>query len=321
MSCNQNFHKLHGITSLQDNMLIPTIEENLKSFFDYGLLQIGGFVNVNIPTSGLYKTTFHSLKPSKDPSYIANTVWQTPKKDWVWESGVSYNGTHPIAISGIKISNVFYPAPSGSGTISFRLDYENGQVIFNKAINSSSKVEMNYSYRWCQIIKSNDSMWQTLQTMTYQPNSQINQSDKGDYAISASHRLQLPAIVIETIPRNSNSPYELGSLVSYRQQDILCHIYAENINDCNVLMDILRLQKDKTVLLYDLKKVINGNLYGLNNNGSKNNDGLNYGQIISDPNLIWNRLYIKDVNFLDIQKNTSSSMVWCITRLTVEVIV
>ena len=321
MNCNQDPSKLHGITSLQDNTIIPTVEENIKSFLDYGLLHIGGFVNVKIPTSGLYKTTFHTLKPSKDPSYISNTVWQTPKKDWIWESGINYNNTQPIQISGVKVANVFYPAPSGSGSVEYRLDYENGQVIFSKALNASTKVEMEHSYRWCQTIKSNHNMWNTIQLMTYKPDSQIAQADKGNYATSASHRLQLPAIVIETVSRNANLPYELGSLTSYRQQDILLHLYAENYHDCTTLMDILRLQKDKTVLLYDLKKVINNNRYGLNSNGSKNINGLNYGQIISNTDLIWNRLYIKDVNFLDIQKNTSSTMFWCITRLTVEVIV
>lgn len=321
MSCNQNMYRLHGVTSLQDNMIIPTVEENLKSFLDYGLLHVGGFVNVNIPTSGLYKTTFHTLKPTKDPSYLANTVWQTPKKDWVWESGISYKNTSPVNISGVYIANTLYPAPSGSGAIEYRLDYENGQVIFAKPLNASTKVEMSYSYRWCEIIKSNNNLWSTLQPMAFKPDSQISQPDKGNYAVSSSHRVQLPAIVLETIPRNSNSPYELGSLVSYRQQDILLHIYTENYSDCNTLMDILRLQKDKTILLYDLTKIVNNNLYGLNNNGSKNPNGLNYGQIISNNDFVWNRLYIKEVNFLDIQKNTTATMFWCITRLTVEVIV
>lgn len=130
----------------------------------------------------------------------------------------------------------------------------------------------------------------------------------------------MPAIVIETSPKNNDIPYELGSLISYRQQDILLHIYAENINDINNIIDILRYQKEKTLILYDIKKVVNNRLCGLNPNGSKNTNGLNYEQLISNNQLVWNKMYIKEVSFIDMQKNTSSNIFWCIVRLTSEII-
>lgn len=319
---NCNFDPtFHGIDSLHQNMYLGVVEENLKGFLDYGFLNIGGFVNVNIPTSGMYNTTFHRLRPTIDPGYPSNTVWQAPRKDWVWESGISYNSVTPVAITGIKINGSGYPAPTGNATYGYSLDYANGRVYFNKALPANATVELQYSYRWCQVVKSsNNQNWKTLQSLSLQPDSQINQAASGTYAVEANHRMQMPSIVIEPIARNSTTPFELGSLVSSRQQDILLHIFTENINDRNTIMDILRMQKEKPLLLFDIKKVVASGLYGLNPNGSKNVNGLNYGQLTQNPDLIWNRLYIKDVNFIDMEQNATSNLFWCITRLTVEVI-
>jgi hypothetical protein len=270
------------------------VEENLKSFLDFGFLNIGGFINVNIPTSGLYGNNFHVLKNTTDPGYTGNKVWQTPKKNWVWESGISYNGSSPKNISGVIVNGVGYPAPTGSGSVTYSLDYENGRVVFNSSLTTASSVQMAYSYRWCNVLKSSDNNgWQYLQQLSYQPSNSMNTND---------------------------IPYELGSLVSYRQQDILLHIYTENINDLNNIMDIIRYQKEKTIQLYDIKKVVNSGVYGLNANGSKNSNALNYSQLINNTTFHWNKMYIKDISFLDIQKNNTSNNFWCIIRLTSEII-
>jgi len=320
MSCNIPA-TFHNVQSLNDTFYISSVEENLKSFLDFGFLNIGGFINVNIPTSGLYSNSFHVLKNTTDPGYTGNKVWQTPKKNWVWESGISYNGSSPKNISGVIVNGVGYPAPTGSGSVTYSLDYENGRVVFNSSLTTASSVQMAYSYRWCNVLKSSDNNgWQYLQQLSYQPSNSMNTNNKGDNAILANHRLQMPAIVIETTAKNNDIPYELGSLLSYRQQDILLHIYTENINDLNNIMDIIRYQKEKTIQLYDIKKVVNSGVYGLNANGSKNSNGLNYSQLINNNTFHWNKMYIKDISFLDIQKNNTSNNFWCIIRLTSEII-
>lgn len=321
MSCNSS-SKFYGVDTLKDNFFISSVEENLKSFLDYGLLNIGGFINVSIPTSGLYNTGFHVCKPTNDPSRPNNSVWQTPRKDWVWESDIVYKNTSPISISGVVVNSSFIPGPTGSPSVQYKLDYNNGQILFKNSMNMNDKISISYSYRWCQVLKAtNNNLWQQIQQLTYQPDSNINQPNQGPYSILSNHRIQLPCIVIETTARNSSQPYELGSLVSFRSQDILLHIYAEHVNDANTIMDILRLQQDKMITLYDLNKVVNSIKYGLFADGSKNSQGLNYGQLISDANLHWNRMFIKNVNFVDMQKNTISNFVWCMIRLTCEIII
>lgn len=323
MSCNIN-NKFYGIESIGEVPIMVQIEDNLKSFLDYGLLNIGAFVNVSVPTSGLYSNTFSSLRPATEPTGVgAKTVkiWQTPKKDWIWESGISFNGSYPTPITGVIVNGTGFPVPTGNSNLSFKLDYTDGQVLFNKGLSATTDVKMAYSYRWCQVVKSsNNDLWKQLQLLTYKPDAQININNKGDYNLSSNHRIQLPAIVIEPGINNTDIPYELGSLVSFRNQDFLMHIYAENNNDAYKIIDIIKLQKDNNICMYNIKQVVSSGIYGLNADGSKNINGLNYGQIINNSNLRWKNLYIKSVNIVDMQKNNVSNIVWCMLRVTCEVI-
>lgn len=306
--------KFNYVGDLNENLQINTVEENIKNFLDYGLLSIGGFININVSGSGLYNSTLNRLKPNSDPAYKPNTVWQTSKADWVWETGISYTGYSPVNISGIKVNNVFYAAPTGSGSLSYSLDYANGMITFSKAQTSTAVIEMNYSYKWCKVLKASDTEGsRVLQLLSYKS---LNDNTK----IDANHNITLPCMIVESIPRNKETPYELGSLISYRQQDILIHIYTELDAHRKNLMDILRLQKEKSLLLFDINKVVNSGVYGLLANGNRNPSGLNYGQIVSNPNYVWNTLHIKDVNFVEFNQNPNSSFFWCIVRLTTETI-
>ena len=86
-----SYDVFNGVGRLTENTLINELEENMKAYLDWGFLNIGAYVNVDIPTSGLYGGTFHQLKTTDTPGYKNGQVWQSPKKDWVWESGFYYN--------------------------------------------------------------------------------------------------------------------------------------------------------------------------------------------------------------------------------------
>ena len=42
-----------NVSSIGDRQVLSSLEHNLKSFLDWSFLNIGGFINVNIPTSGI----------------------------------------------------------------------------------------------------------------------------------------------------------------------------------------------------------------------------------------------------------------------------
>lgn len=323
MSSCISYTVFKGVNQLGQNSLINTLEENIKAYLDWGFLNIGGYINVNIPTTGLYGGTFHQLKTTETPGYRPGQVWQSAKKDWVWESGFYYDdGTSmniPNNISGIYLNNTFLPGPTGISTSGYYINYPLGQIIFDRAIPNTSKVELNYSYRWCQTYKSSTNpYWVELQELTYQPSPQLNLTNKGEYNLSANHRIQMPAIVIEPVARSYSQPWQLGDDSFNISQDILLHVFTENAVDKNRIVDILRLQKEQTIKIYDLNKVVNSGVYPIDYKGSKNISGLIYPDLVN--HYFWNKTYFKDVNIVEMESR-NKNLYWCTIRLTSETIV
>lgn len=319
MSC-ENYTRFNNVTSLNDHQLISQLEENIKTFLDWGFLNIGGFVNVKIPNSGLFGGNFSDLKSSDQPGYTPGQVWQAPKKEWVWETGVSYNGTSPNRISGVYVSNTFYPSPTGSGTIGYNINYPLGQIVFNKPLAASTPVKLEYSYRWCQVLKGGSNEFLTqLQGESYSPSPDINLKNKGDYQISSSHRIQMPCIIIEPIARSYSKPWQMGSHDFAVDQDILLHVFAENYHDKIKITDIIRFQKEKVIRLYDSLKVVKSGANPLDHKGSLNINGKNYSDLVNNPEYLWNKCFFKEISLLDME-TTNKNLYWCTLRLTAEVI-
>jgi len=313
--------KFSGVTNIGSHLLMSQVENNIKSFLDWGLLNIGAFINVTRNQFNIHGNPLHVLKPTEDPNYDLGQVWQTMRKDWVWEQSVSFdNGVNPssspspsvtpsvplsispIDISGIYINNVFYPIGTSDPTYAYYIDYLNSRIIFNNAISTSTIVEMEYSYRWAQIYRyDNAKWWQQLQYRTDENSLHFNEIQTGDFSILSNNRVQLPAIIIESVARAQSEPYELGNKSLIVDQDLLLHIISENRNDRNILIDILRLQQDKAIRLYDTNKVIENNVYPFNIDGSLNNSRLNYDQLVKNSSYQWNEARLIDIYASDVQ--------------------
>jgi hypothetical protein len=282
--------------------IIGQLEDNLKSFLDYAFLSIGAFTNVNNPANSLYGGNFHTLNSVNDPSYADNTVYETVRKDWVWDTDVSYSGVSPIDISGVYVNGTIAPGPTGNSDYSYTLDYPQGRVVFNNPLSSSDNVTMNYSYRNVQVYKDNESDWfKELQQNSYDPTKFSSIS-----GLINTHRIQMPCIIIELVPGTELVPYRIGSIDHIIRQDLVLHILTEKYVDRAYLVDILLLQKDKVIKLYDIKKIVENSVYPINYNGSKNANLLNYAEISSDSTYFLRRCYFKDINLVDLDYLTGS---------------
>ena len=305
--------QFHHVNSIGEKNRISSIEDNLKDFIDWSFLNIGAFVNINIPTSGISSSNFHTLHPVSDPSEKSR-VWEAPRKDWIHETGISYDGVSPIEISGVNLNGTFLAAPSGSGNYTYSINYPMGRITFDKFISSKSKVTLEYSYRYIQTYKANEShWWKELQLGTYNPK---NIKTSGDYAITANHRLQLPAILIETIPRTVLRPKELGNASNIIEQDILLHVFSQNINQRNNILDALVVQKDNTLNLYDVNSVVKNNLYSLNRDGTINSSGLSYPDLSTNYSKYWCNIKNSTITELN---SISSSLYNGIVRWSMEI--
>lgn len=305
--------QFHQVNSVGEKNRISSIEDNLKHFIDWSFLQIGGFINVNIPTSGIVSSNFHNLKPVNEPSDVAK-VWEAPRKDWVYESGISYENVSPIEISGVYLNNTFLPAPTGSGKYTYNINYPLGRINFDNFIAPKSSVSLEYSYRYVQTYKANESIWwKEFQFDTYDP---ANVKVSGDYAITSNHRIQLPSIIIETAPRTILTPKELGNASNIILQDVLLHVFSQNINQRNSIVETLVVQKDNTFNLYDLNSILKNNLYPLNRDGTINNSGLMYPDLSLNYSKYW--CNIKNTSISELN-NISSSLYNGIVRWSIEI--
>ena len=277
------------VSQVGNTLLNSELESNLKSFLDWGFLGIGGWFNVEVPTSGAWGGTYDRMRVVNDPAYTLGQVWETPRKDLVWETGVSYPsglGTiQPIQISGVFVdgttaANFYGP---GDSTYGHYIDYPLGRIVFDSAIDTTSTVYMNHSYRWVQVYLADKApWWQELQYRSFRVDStHVSQTGSGDWSIGGQHRVQLPAVVIEAVPRRHSEGYELGSANLRTYQDVLFHVVAESKWQRNQLVDIFSMQQDKSIYLFNTNKVAEEGVYPLDYRGM-----LASGNPLMYPNLV-----------------------------------
>lgn len=275
------YTKFKGVTEFGDTEISSQIKDNLKTFLDWGFLEIGAFSNVRVPTSGVYGGNEHLLKLSNDTRYTTTgRVWQSFRKDWVWESGIEYSSRTPIIISGVKVNNVFYPS-TGVGNYGHVVDYPNGRVIFNSGLPKTAVVSMEYSYRKVQITDVSNESFKAIQYDSYRVDEDSFLTMSGAWNKFAENRIQLPIIGIEVVPKRNFKGAMLGG-GHYLEQDINFYIYSENKNDRNTIQDILSKQKNKDFYFFNINGLASGNKFPLTSSGSLVPNALNYPSLIKD---------------------------------------
>ena len=275
------------------------------SFLDWGMLGIGGWFNVNIPTSGAWGGTFDQLRLVDDPSYGEGQVWESARKDWVWENEVPYTGGSPISITGVSVDGTFYG--TGDATYAHHYNYPLGRVVFDNPIASTSTVKLEYSYRNVQVyIADQAPWWDELQYNSMRvDDSSFSQVGSGNWAILSNNRVQMPAVVIEAVPRRTYQPYELGSSNNFITQDVLFHVVSESRWWRNQLVDIISLQKDKTLMLYDSNKLADSGAYPLDFRGMVVAPENNYSGLVSTAGYQFTSARITDMGVTEMESYNS----------------
>ena len=293
------------VSQVGDTLLNCELESNLKSYLDWGMLGIGGWFNVNIPTSGAWGGTFDQLRVVDDPSYTLGQVWETPRKDWVWETGVAYTGGSPIDISGVYVNSTL--KGTGDATYGHHYNYPLGRVVFDTAIPTTSTVKLEYSYRNVQTyIADQAPWWDELQYNSMRvDDTTFSQISSGNWSILANHRVQMPAVVIEVVPRRTYQPYELGSSSNFVTQDVLFHIVAESRWWRNQLVDIISIQKDNTLMLYDSDKLADAAAFPLDYRGMVVDASNNYSGIVNNAAYQYTSARIIDMGVTEMESYNS----------------
>jgi hypothetical protein len=276
-----DYLNLKGFTDVYSTTLNNELQDNLIEFFDWALLEKGNYYNVNI---GL---DYSKLRISSNDNYPSGQAWEGFRKNWVWQSGISYipspivgfNNNIP-GISGVYVNNTFYPSTT-SGTYAHSVDYYNGRIIFNNPIPTGSTVKAEYSYKYINVIYANTLPWiREIQYRTSDVPSSFNNVEKGEFLLPAEARVQLPAIAIEIVPRRTMRGYQLGG-GQYVDTDVLFHCLAEDEFTRNKLIDIVSLQNDRTIYMFNSNSIANSGHFPLDYRGVPVSGALRYPDLIN----------------------------------------
>jgi len=251
------FSELKGFNSVFDQTLSNDIQDGLVEFFDWGLLQKGNYFNTTLGETSPNGQDYSRLTMRDNAHYSSGQVWEGFRSNWVWQSGISYspapiNGTdhENPGVSGIFIDDNYYPITT-TGTYAYHVDYINGRVIFDSAVPTGTKVQVEHSYRYINVIYANDLPWiKEVQYRTQEPDANFLDQSDDQWRPPPEMQLQLPAIAIEIVPMRKFKGYQLGG-GQWVYTDVLFHCIAENETDRNKLIDIISFQNDKNVDIFD----------------------------------------------------------------------
>jgi hypothetical protein len=260
---------LKGIHDIGESTLNDQLEANLISYFDWGLLGIGAFFNVRL-TDGIEA----KLMSTKDPNLQDGQTWRPFRNNIVWETNIGYT-TQPIRPSGVYVSGNFIPDGSG-----MHIDYVNGQVVFDTPIPVESNVQMEFSYRYFNFVSADVKWFREVMYNSFRVDeNKFFQIGSGVPDILSQNRVQLPAVVVESIPRRSFIPYQIGG--GYKvDQDVLFHIFTENPWDRKTILDVITYQIGETINSFDKNAVAEANAFPFLENGAISPTAIMYPQII-----------------------------------------
>ena len=263
-------NKLKGITNIGKETISQTLLYGVIDFFQWGMLQVGGFQNITInpATEGSFGGDRFRLRPVKDPNYTDGQIWEGFRSDWVWETGIpmDYITSQPIRVSGVFIDGSFSPvAPykdqeTVGGSVGY-VDYPRGRVVLDSAIATTSTVTTEFSNRFVSFISADTPWFREIQFNSYNVESEDFLSfGSGNWSQLSETRRSLPCVAVEVVPRRQFRGYQLGGGM-WIDQDVLFHVLADNSADRDQLVDIISYQNDKTFALVDRNKVKTSSKY------------------------------------------------------------
>lgn len=271
-----------GIANYRDPQETELLEYSAIEYLKWAFLKIGGFGTAYINNSGNYDLLHRE----------SDTVFRGVRSNWIYETNLS--GTYnPVNISGVYVNNVL--ATSG-----YNINYTDGKVIFNNPVASGAEVRVEHSYRTPSIYKIGE-WFREVQFNTSPTNTEFAENQSGIYTLLSKNRIQLPAVVVYVPPEvpKFKTAYEIGNRTYYHEQATHFYILSTNLPDLNKIHDVLIKQKPIAYWGLDKKNILQNQKNQLNYDGTLNNTGIMYPDLITQYQ--WKRI--------DVTNNKSNLLV------------
>lgn len=313
---------LKGFTKLGESTLSTDVVDNLISFFEWGLLEKGNYVNVTKDDIDVYGGEPSRLRLVQDPQYTDGQIWESHRKNWVWQSGVSSSPSPLVGtddanpgVSGVYVDDVFYSTAT-TGTYAHHIDHANGRVVFDSPVDADSVVEAEFSYNYISVEYANGLPWFTELQYRSENSANFTTTASGDWSQFSRNRQQLPAIGVELTNGRSFRGYQLGG-GQYVDIPVLFHCVAEDSYTRDQMVDVVSLQNDKTFKMYDQNAIATSSEFPIDYRGVPVSGAQSFPDLVS--NFPGRFLRFKDAT-VDSVYNLSSRLYVGTVRATAEII-
>lgn len=309
-----------GIDNIIEATLNNEIQDNLIEYFDWNLLQKANYFNINLNEQSYSGDDYSLLRQTNNPTFLDGEAWDGFRKNWVWQSGISVDGYEPPivgsnesipGISGVYVDDNFYPSDT-TGEYAHNVDYFNGRIVFDNPIPTGSKVQAEYSYKYINIVYAASVPW--IREFYF---NTLDLSNRSSIDIPPEKQIQLPAIAIEIVPKRTFKPYQMGC-GQFIYTDVLFHCIAEDDMTRNKLIDIISLQNDSIIEMFDSNSIAKSGDFPLNNFGYPVSGALTYPELILKH--LGNSLVLRDMN-VQVIDMVNSNLHAGVVRATTEIII
>jgi len=282
--------ELKGFTSVHNATLSTDIEDSVVEYFNWSLLNKGNYFNVYLNDLSPDGDDLSRLRMQKIKGVDNGKVWAGFRKNWVWQSGVTYSdGPPPLVgtnntvpgVSGVYVDDVFYPNDT-VGDFSHYVDHDSGLIIFDTAIPTGSKVQAEHSYKWINVCYAHTIPWlKELMQNNMQPDDDFLDQDSVRWGKTRDSTVELPTIAIEIVPVRKFKPYGLGG-GQWVYTDMLFHCIGEDNSTREKLIDIVSLQSDSSISLFDNNKIVNSGDSPIDNYGAVVSGAMRYPDLVNN---------------------------------------
>jgi hypothetical protein len=242
-----------------DFKLKALLKLNFKFFLDMHLLREGAFINIS---SGIQFYDGSDMSVLLPDTSAADTlggisdgqVWQSPFREWVYESGVPLDGTRvvdsPIVASGLYIEGAFR-APDDA-VFGHTRDFINGRVIFNAPQSLDLKVNAEFSAREVRTAYEHQ-FNQQYETSVLENKYKTNPLTSNQLVYPSGLLYPFPAVFLEVTDR-SFSAFEIGNRSLIIKDTLRLHVWALDDMERDNIVDILTSQMRKSVPMIDFNR-------------------------------------------------------------------
>jgi len=235
-----------GGYSLTDQLLY-----NLKWFLDWGFLNHGAYNIYQYDSESWYDNDESKLHSVSDERHGRGCVWDGVGREWAWESGVSLGSgaINPFRVSGVYINGNFY-SNDITGIYAHHIDYLNGRIIFDEPKNPDNDIRAEYTSRSIHVGFADDIDFRVLMLNAVE---EFLTDSLPSGIPSKEHQIWLPSVFIE-INTGKQRGLQLGG-GQIKTRYVIFHIFADNPQDRNLLMDWLDYQTRATFWMADLNNI------------------------------------------------------------------